>query len=100
LPTLKRILGEPRNSLLRQYQKLFQLEGIEVTFAEDAIEFIAAKALEFNLGARGLRSICEAIMTDAMFELPSTPDVRKLVIDADYALEKLSRSKLGQLKAA
>lgn len=100
LPTLKRILGEPRNSLLRQYQKLFQLEGIEVTFSEDAIEFIATKALEFNLGARGLRSICEAIMTDAMFELPSTPDVRKLVIDADYALEKLSRSKLGQLKAA
>lgn len=100
LATLKRILSEPRNSLLRQYQKLFSLEGIEVTFADDAIEFIAAKALEFNLGARGLRSICEAIMTDAMFELPSTPDVRNLVIDAEYALEKLSRSKLGQLKAA
>ena len=100
LATLKRILSEPRNSLLRQYQKLFSLEGIEVTFADDAIEFIAAKALEFNLGARGLRSICEAIMTDAMFELPSTPEVRTLVIDAEYALEKLSRSKLGQLKAA
>ena len=100
LPTLKRILSEPRNSLLRQYQKLFSLEGIEVTFAEDAIEFIATKALEFNLGARGLRSICEAIMTDAMFELPSTPEVRTLVIDAEYAMEKLNRSKLGQLKAA
>ncbi|WP_373553549.1 ATP-dependent Clp protease ATP-binding subunit ClpX [Haliscomenobacter sp.] len=100
LPTLKRILSEPRNSLLRQYQKLFSLEGIEVTFEEDAIEFIATKALEFNLGARGLRSICEAIMTDAMFELPSTPDVRTLLIDAEYAMEKLNRSKLGQLKAA
>jgi len=100
LPTLQRILAEPRNSLLRQYQKLFALEGIEVTFAADAIEFIAAKALEFNLGARGLRSICEAIMTDAMFELPSTPEVRKLLVDAEYAQEKLSRSKLGQLKAA
>lgn len=100
LPTLKRILSEPKNSLLRQYQKLFSLEGIDVTFSEDAVEFIAVKALEFNLGARGLRSICEAIMTDAMFELPSTPDVRKLVIDAEYAQEKLNRSKLGQLKAA
>ncbi|MDX2066882.1 MAG: ATP-dependent Clp protease ATP-binding subunit ClpX [Haliscomenobacter sp.] len=100
LATLKRILSEPRNSLLRQYQKLFSLEGIEVTFEDDAIEFIAAKALEFNLGARGLRSICEAIMTDAMFELPSTPEVRTLVIDAEYAMEKLNRSKLGQLKAA
>ena len=100
LATLKRILSEPRNSLLRQYQKLFSLEGIEVTFADDAIEFIATKALEFNLGARGLRSICEAIMTDAMFELPSTPEVRTLVIDAEYAMEKLNRSKLGQLKAA
>jgi ATP-dependent Clp protease ATP-binding subunit ClpX len=100
LPTLKRILTEPRNSLLRQYQKLFALEGIEVLFMDDAIEFIAAKALEFNLGARGLRSICEAIMTDAMFELPSTPEVRELVVDADYASEKLNRSKLGHLKAA
>jgi ATP-dependent Clp protease ATP-binding subunit ClpX len=100
LATLKRILTEPRNSLLRQYQKLLELEGITLSFADDAIEFIATKAPEFNLGARGLRSICEAIMTDAMFELPSTPDVRKLLIDADYALEKLSRSKLGQLKAA
>lgn len=100
LDTLKNILTEPKNSLLRQYKKLFELENIELEFSDDAIAFIAEKALEFNLGARGLRSICEAIMTDAMFELPSRHDVRNFVIDHAYALEKLSRSKLTQLRAA
>lgn len=101
LEALKRILVEPRNALLRQYKKLFELEGIRLEFSEDAIEFISEKALEFKLGARGLRSICEAIMTDAMFELPSRRDVKQLMITREYALEKLSHSKLSkQLKAA
>ncbi len=97
---LKRILSEPSNSLIKQYKKLFELEGIELVFAEDAMDFIAEKALEFNLGARGLRSICEAIMTDAMFELPSKKDVKKFEITAQYAKEKLTRSKLAKLQAA
>lgn len=101
LQALRRILTEPRNSLLRQYQKLFAMEGIQLTFTDDAIDWIAQKALEFNLGARGLRSICEAIMTDAMFELPSQKEkTRTFVVDAAYTAEKLSRSKLSQLKAA
>ncbi|MCB0608761.1 MAG: ATP-dependent Clp protease ATP-binding subunit ClpX [Lewinellaceae bacterium] len=100
LETLKNILTEPKNSLIRQYKKLFELENIDLEFSEEAITLIAEKALEFNFGARGLRSICEAIMTDAMFELPSRRDVRKFTVDYAYALEKLSRSKLTQLRAA
>ncbi|NRA51761.1 MAG: ATP-dependent Clp protease ATP-binding subunit ClpX [Phaeodactylibacter sp.] len=98
---LKKILVEPRNALIKQYQKLFDLEGIKLEFSEDAIDFIAEKALDFNLGARGLRSICEAVMTDAMFELPSQKDVDHFKITKAYAEEKLSRSKLSkQLRAA
>jgi len=101
LAALKRILVEPKNALVRQYKKLFDLEDIKLSFADDAIEFIAEKALEYKLGARGLRSICEAIMTDAMFELPSQKDsIKEFVVDRDYAEEKLSRSKLAKLKAA
>jgi ATP-dependent Clp protease ATP-binding subunit ClpX len=98
---LKRILIEPRNALVKQYQKLFDLEGIKLTFADDALDYIAEKALDFKLGARGLRSICEAIMTDAMFDLPSQEDVKTFKVTRTYAEEKLSRSKLSkQLKAA
>lgn len=98
---LKRILQEPRNALIKQYQRLFELEGIALDFTPEAIEFIAEKALDFKLGARGLRSICEAVMTDAMFELPSKQDVDTFTIDLEYAKQKLSRSKLNkQLKAA
>ncbi|NBC07276.1 MAG: ATP-dependent Clp protease ATP-binding subunit ClpX [Bacteroidetes bacterium] len=98
---LKRILQEPRNALIKQYQRLFELEGIELDFTPEAIEFIAEKALDFKLGARGLRSICEAVMTDAMFELPSKHDVDTFTVDLEYAQQKLSRSKLSkQLKAA
>ncbi len=97
---LMRILVEPKNSLVQQYTKLFELEGIKLTFKEDAIEFIAEQAMEFNLGARGLRSICEAVMTDAMFELPSQKDVQIFEIDRLYAEEKIMGSKLGHLKAA
>jgi len=98
---LKRILLEPRNALVKQYERLFELEGIKLEFTPEAIEFIAEKALDFKLGARGLRSICEAVMTDAMFELPSKHDIETFTIDLDYAEQKLSRSKLNkQLKAA
>ncbi|TXB62479.1 ATP-dependent Clp protease ATP-binding subunit ClpX [Phaeodactylibacter luteus] len=101
LEALKQILVAPRNALIKQYKKLFDLEGIKLEFTQDAIEFIAQKALEFNLGARGLRSICEAVMTDAMFELPSKEGVDKFEVTKAYAEEKLDRSKLSkQLRAA
>ncbi|MBP7273065.1 MAG: ATP-dependent Clp protease ATP-binding subunit ClpX [Saprospiraceae bacterium] len=97
---LYRILSEPKNALIRQYQKLFELEGITLTFTDEALNYIADKALEYKLGARGLRSLCEAIMTDAMFELPSEQNVKQLEITREYAEAKLLRSKLAQLKAA
>jgi len=76
------------------------MENIELTFSDDALDFIVEKALEYKLGARGLRSICEAIMTDAMFELPSDRNAQTLEITAKYAEEKLSRSTISHLKAA
>ncbi len=100
LEALRRILIEPKNSLIKQYKRLFDLEGIKLTFTEDALTFIAETALDYKLGARGLRSICEAIMTDAMFELPSQRDVRTFEITREYAEAKLNNSKLSQLKAA
>ena len=100
IETLKLILTAPKNSIIKQYQKLFELEGIKLTLTTDALEYIAEKALEYKLGARGLRSICEAIMTDAMFELPSEKDIKTFEVDRNYAEEQLSRSKLSKLKAA
>ena len=97
---LTNILTQPKNALLKQYQKLFALEDIELTFDDEAIAFIVDKALEYKLGARGLRSICEAIITDAMFELPSQPDVKSYTITAAYAQQKLTKSKLSKLKVA
>jgi ATP-dependent Clp protease ATP-binding subunit ClpX len=86
---------------VRQYQKLFSLEDIQLQFLPEAIDFIAEKALEYKLGARGLRSLCEAILTDAMFDLPmSKKDSKTLVIDRAYAEEKLEHSRVGRLKAA
>lgn len=100
--TLRRILTEPRNALLRQYEKLFALEGIKLKMEPSGIDFIAEKALEYKLGARGLRSLCEAILTDAMFDLPAAGkgDKKQLVIDRAYAEEKLEGSRIGRLKAA
>ncbi len=100
LPTLRAILTQPKNALVKQYQKLFAIEGIELTFTDESIDFIAEKALEFELGARGLRSICEAIMTDAMFELPSQKAITSFVIDKEYAENRLNNSKLNKLKVA
>lgn len=98
--TLARILVEPKNALVKQYKKLFALENIELEFADDIIDFIAEKALEYKIGARGLRSICEAIMTDAMFELPSQKNKQKFVIDRAYAESKLDKTLASRLKAA
>jgi len=79
---------------------LFSIEDIELKLEKDAIEFIAEKALEYKLGARGLRSILEAILTEAMFELPSHPEVKEFVVDKLYATEQLKRSAIAKLKAA
>ena len=96
---LRSILTEPRNSLIKQYIKLFQLDDIELSFDEDALEFIVDKALEFKLGARGLRAICENIMVDAMFDTPSA-NVNKMKISLEYAHEKIDIASSVRLKAS
>lgn len=98
--TLKRILIEPKNALVRQYQKLFEMEDIKLQFSDDALDYIVTKAMENKLGARGLRSICESIITDAMYELPSEKDVSDLLITREYAEEKIEKSKFKKLKVA
>ncbi len=101
LDAMIRILTEPKNALIKQYQYLFELEGVELVVPPDTLEFISQKSMEYNLGARGLRSICEAIMTDAMYEVPSNPDkTGKLIITKEYAKEKLEKSHLKSLIAA
>ena len=97
---LRKILTDPKNALIKQYVKLFEMDGVKLSFDDDALEFIVEKAMEFKLGARGLRSLCEAIMTDAMFEIPSEGKTKELNITLDYAKGKISRSKLKRLKAA
>ena len=98
---LRRILTEPRNALVKQYQKLFKLEGVALTFSDEAIGYIAEKALTYNLGARGLRSLCETIMNDAMFDIPSQKDVTETVeIDLAYCEEKLNDTALAKFQAA
>lgn len=98
--TLSKILTEPRNALTKQYTKLFEMEGVHIQFRRSALEYIVDKAVEFKLGARGLRSICEAIMNDAMFEIPSEKDVKELIITREYAIEKFEKSRINKLKAA
>ncbi len=98
--TLRQILVQPKNALIKQYTKLFEMEGVKLYFHEKALDYIVDKALEFKLGARGLRSICEAIITDAMFELPSNPEVRELKISRNYAEGKFEKSKFNRLRAA
>lgn len=97
--TLIDILTKPKNSIIKQYIQLFKLDRIELTFDKKVYEYIVDKAIEFKLGARGLRSICEAIMLDAMFELPSTED-KKLNVTVAYAKQKLEKSKIKKLKVA
>lgn len=96
---LRSILTEPKNSLVKQYIKLFRMDGIELTFSDEVLDYIVDKAVEYKLGARGLRSICETIMLDAMFEMPSV-DANKLEITVEYASRKLEKVNLQVLKAS
>jgi len=97
---LRNILTEPKNSLFRQYVKLFEFEGVNLVFEDEVLDFIVDKAMEYKLGARGLRSICEAIMLDAMFDIPSDPSIKELVISLEYAVEKFEKADFKKLKAA
>ena len=91
--TLRMILTEPKNAIIKQYKKLFEMDGIKFDITEEALDFIVEKALEYKLGARGLRSLCENILTDAMFELPNS-GVKELAVTKEYAEEKLNKSAL------
>jgi ATP-dependent Clp protease ATP-binding subunit ClpX len=97
---LKLILTKPKNALIKQYKKLFKMEGVELSFDVGALDYIVEKAVEFKLGARGLRSICEAIVTDAMFDIPSEKNTTSMDMTQDYAEEKLEKSKFNKLRAA
>ncbi len=96
---LRRILVEPKNALTKQFIKLFDMDEIELTFDDDALKFVVEKSMEFKLGARGLRSIMEAILIDAMFELPSKRRTKKLHVTLDYAESKFSNASIAKLKA-
>lgn len=98
--TLFAILTEPKNALIRQYEKLFDMEGIKLTFEKEVLNYIVDKAIEFKLGARGLRSICEAIMLDLMFEIPSKKGSKEISVSIDYAEKQLSRTNVNRLKVA
>ncbi|MFM2230412.1 MAG: ATP-dependent Clp protease, ATP-binding subunit ClpX [Bacteroidota bacterium] len=98
-PTLRAILTEPKNALVKQYQKLFAMDEVQLSVTDEALDYIVDKALEYKLGARGLRSLCEAILTDAMYEMPSTED-KVLDIDKDYAEHALTKNLLKRLEIA
>jgi ATP-dependent Clp protease ATP-binding subunit ClpX len=97
--TLRAILTEPKNALVKQYKKLFAMDDVDLSISDDALDYIVDKALEYKLGARGLRSLCEAILTEAMYELPGS-DERTLSIDKDYVDHHLNRTLLKRLKTA
>ena len=97
--SLKRILTEPKNALVKQYLRLFEIDGTKLSFDASALDFIVDKAIEFKLGARGLRSICEAILTDAMYEIPSKK-LGEFKVTLEYAKEQFSKSKVAQLSVA
>ncbi len=98
--TLIRILKEPKNALSKQFHKLFEMDNIEIEFTEDGYEYIVDKAIEYKLGARGLRSIVEAVLTEAMFTLPSQKKTKKLIVDAKYAARQLENTNIAKLKSA
>lgn len=97
--SLKRILTEPKNALIKQYVRLFEIDGIKLAFDGEVLDFMVDKAIEFKLGARGLRSICEGILNDAMFDLPSGK-AKEFRVTVDYAREQFSKSKVARLKVA
>ena len=96
--TLRAILTEPKNSIIKQYTKLFAMDDVEFTLTEEALQYIVDKAIEYKLGARGLRSLCEAILTDAMFEMPGSDD-KELKVTKEYAEAKVTKSALKKLRA-
>jgi ATP-dependent Clp protease ATP-binding subunit ClpX len=96
--TLRSILTQPKNAIIKQYQKLFEMDDIQFSITDEALDFVVEKAIEYKLGARGLRSLCEAILTDAMFEMPES-NSNQLVVDKEYAEEKLDKSGIKRLKA-
>lgn len=96
---LRKILVEPKNSIVKQYQKLFEMDGIKLKFDEEALDYIVDKAVEYKLGARGLRSIVETVMMDAMFEIPSEK-VKSFTVTLEYTKQQLDKSHLGQLETA
>lgn len=97
---LKRILTEPKNALVKQFTRLFELDGIELSFTDQALNFIVEKSIEFKLGARGLRSIMELILNEAMFEMPDNKDVKTFKVTRPYAVEKLDKTNFAKLKVA
>ncbi|MDY0781596.1 ATP-dependent Clp protease ATP-binding subunit ClpX [Tenacibaculum sp. IB213877] len=97
--TLRAILTEPKNSIIKQYTKLFAMDNVEFSMTDDALDYIVERAIEYKLGARGLRSLCEAILTDAMFELPGSP-AKEFVVTRKYAESRITKSALQRLKAA
>ena len=97
---LFRILVEPKNALINQYKKLFQLDNVSLVFDKDALHLIVEKTLDFDLGARGLRSICETVMLDAMFDIPSEKKVKSIKIDVNYVQKKLSKMTIKKLRVA
>ncbi|TCK85511.1 ATP-dependent Clp protease ATP-binding subunit ClpX [Albibacterium bauzanense] len=100
--TLLNILTDPKNALIKQYQKIFEYENVKLEFDKEVFDYIVDKAMEFNLGARGLRAICEAIMLDAMYEMPSKKHktMMELQVTLEYAQDKLMKSDIDKLKAA
>ncbi len=96
--TLRAILTEPKNAIIKQYQKLFEMDNIDFSITEEALDYIVEKAVEYKLGARGLRSLCEAILTDAMYELPESEDT-EFKVDKEYAEKNLNKSTIKKLKA-
>lgn len=98
--TLKRILIEPQNALIKQYTKLFNMDNIELTIDDEVLDFVVDKSIEFKLGARGLRSILEGILTEAMFELPGKKSIKKLHVTLAYAVEKFRKTSIAKLRVA
>lgn len=98
--SLKQILTVPKNALVKQYLKLFAMDGVSLSLGEGVLDFIVSKAIEYKLGARGLRSIMEGILTDLMFEIPSNEDMKSFVVTQEYAREKFDKLKLTHLKVA
>ena len=96
--TLRAILTEPKNAIIKQYEKLFAMDDIQFSITEEALEFLVKKEIEYKLGARGLRSLCEAVLTDAMFDMPSSSE-KELKVTKSYAEGKLDKSTLNKLKA-